>query len=81
MSSPIFGAASEVLVADAIKRGYHLSLKSPFSPGGQWHAGFTPHGVTGWNGRPDFAGAGDNAWMAIAAAYDKLPLNEEPADV
>jgi len=48
--------------------GYWLSLKSPFRPGLDWHAGFTPHDMTGWNGRPDHEGSSDTAPLAVALA-------------
>jgi hypothetical protein len=36
------------------RRGWHAKIKTPFAPGEPAFAGFTPHNVTGWNGRPDF---------------------------
>ena len=35
------------------KHGLWFSCHSPWRPGDKWWGGFTPHGVTGWNGRPD----------------------------
>lgn len=52
--------------------GYHLRLCSPFQPGQPWFAGFTPHGATGWNGRPDIeVGA---KWARIAVSLAALEM-------
>lgn len=42
------------LVDEMAHRGYWLKLHSPFAPDDKWFGGFIPHGVTGWNGHPDF---------------------------
>lgn len=43
----------EELQAFAGELGFHLKYNSPFRRGDLHCLGFTPHGVTGWNGRPD----------------------------
>jgi hypothetical protein len=50
------------------KRGFWLRLVTPFDDGSLYHAGFTPLGVTGWNGRPDHEAAADTAPLAICKA-------------
>lgn len=70
------------LVAQLECDGYWLKLTSPFDPSdpnlNQWHAGFTPHSTTGWNGRPDWRASGDTAMLAICRAALKVRM-EEPA--
>jgi hypothetical protein len=53
------------------KLGMWLKLASSFAPkdselGRLWNAGFTDHGVTGWNGRPDYHAQATTAARAIA---------------
>ena len=61
-------AAFEV-VAEMQRRGYWLRILSPRIPGQDpWWAGFTPHGVTGWNGRPDHEESGATPMVAICLA-------------
>lgn len=57
------------------EHGFHAVVKSPFTAGEPYHAGFTPHGQTGWNGRPDYAGSGDTMPLAVcrAALLTTLP--------
>jgi hypothetical protein len=61
--------------AELHRRGYHMQLKSPFLPdsdaaesGHVWFCGFTPHGTSGWNGRPDFLASGETPALAICRA-------------
>lgn len=61
-------AAAWLVVGELARRGYWLSLKSPFETDNAWSAGFTPHGMSGWNGRPDFAGFALTAPLAICLA-------------
>jgi hypothetical protein len=58
---------------------FHAVVKSPFMAGEPYHAGFTPLGCTGWNGRPDFAGSGETAPLAICRAA-LLALAALPSD-
>lgn len=60
------------LIAAVLKRGWWCVVKSPFEGGQPWHAGFTPLGTTGWNGRPDWKGSGDDAPMAVALAVKEM---------
>lgn len=43
----------------ATARKLWLLVKSPFMEAADgWWVGFAPHGVTGWDGRPDYYGTG-----------------------
>ncbi len=53
---------------DMAKAGYHMKLTSPFAPGEPYWAGFTLHGTTGFNGRPDFRACAVTPALAIALA-------------
>ena len=68
------------LVAEIEARGYWLRLVSPFQPGQPWWAGFTPLGVTGWNGRPDYEASGPTPMVAICRAA-LLTVSGEAAQV
>ena len=58
-----------LLVEDEMeRRGFWMSLKSPFVKNAPWHAGFTERGTTGWNGRLDFRGSADTPALAICRA-------------
>ena len=48
--------------------GFWCVVKSPFIPGELYHAGFTPHATSGWNGRADHRGSGDTPAFAISNA-------------
>jgi ABA sandwich protein len=48
--------------------GFHCRITTPFHPGQPFFAGFTPHGMTGWNGRPDHEGSGGTAPLTICLA-------------
>lgn len=72
-------AAAWQVVVKMGERGYHARVQSPFIPGDEFHAGFTPHGSSGWNGRPDFAASADSAPLAICRAA--LLAVEAPAHV
>lgn len=48
--------------------GYHARVQSPFAPGKPWWCGFTPHGCSGWNGRPDYQESGATGPEAICRA-------------
>ena len=66
-------------VCEMERQGFWLKLTSPFFPGDDWRAGFTPHDTTGWNGRPDFSGKGkegDGA-EAICRATMRLAYNRK----
>lgn len=55
-SSPTAIAAAWQVVEAMAQRGFWCQMRTPFQAGedgdGYW-AGFTPHGTTGWNGKPD----------------------------
>ena len=57
-------------------KDYHWLIRSPFTDGGLWVVGLTPKGVTGWNGRPDYEGAGATLEAAIHDAEEKLRHKE-----
>ena len=56
--------------------GHWYRLSSPFQPDDGYHAGLTPHGVTGWNGRPDYRGDGQTLEEAIRNLLDKFARGE-----
>lgn len=56
------------LVLDELAKTHHWRLLSPFLPGEPWFAGLTPHGCTGWNGRPDVEASGKTGPEAICKA-------------
>jgi hypothetical protein len=69
------------LVEEAMaQRGHYLTLRSPFEPGQPYFAGFTPHGTTGWDGRPDHEAPGATAPLAVARAALLALLSEETAN-
>lgn len=58
-----------------MERTHHWRLQSPFEaggptagPGNTYWAGLTPHGCTGWNGRPDYQAPGETLALAICRA-------------
>ena len=51
-------AAAWAVVEKIAEGGFWLKLTTPFTPEQPYWAGFTPHNITGWNGRPDHQ-AGD----------------------
>jgi hypothetical protein len=57
------------LVEDAKRHGMWLKLQTPFAPGRPSCAGFTPHGISGWNGRPDHRSSAIKEARAISEAY------------
>lgn len=60
--------AAAWLVVEKLSDRFHCRIKTPFMAGEKYFAGFTPLGVTGWNGRPDHEGSGDTAPLAICLA-------------
>jgi hypothetical protein len=66
--SPSTDIAAAWEVVEKINEKYHWKLHSPFITGSEWFIGFTPHGVTGWNGTPDFNASGNTAPLAICRA-------------
>jgi hypothetical protein len=59
------------MVVEAMgKRGFWARIQSPWDPPeyNVYHAGFTAHGNTGWNGRPDFGVADESVCRAICLA-------------
>lgn len=63
--------------------GYHLRFDSPFQPGDQHQVGLTPHGVTGWNGRPDhyFNGTMEEAIEKASGFLDYVAARERPPEI
>ncbi len=67
-----------MVVKAMAERGYWCRVQSSWERGKPCSVGFTPHGVTGWNGRPDFEAQDDAveratclaalAWVASGAA-------------
>jgi hypothetical protein len=57
------------LVSEVDAAGFHWLLRTPFAPGEQYWAGFTPHNTSGWNGRPDYYMSGPTLEIAISRAY------------
>lgn len=57
-----------VSTSTQLEAGWHLRLCSPFTEGEPWWAGFTPKGITGWNGRPDIEMPGETGPEAISRA-------------
>lgn len=59
------------VVEEMERRGYWCQMRTPFSEpkgdDGYW-VGFTPHGTTGWNGRPDNWTKGSTLPHAICLA-------------
>jgi hypothetical protein len=50
------------------ERGFWLDIHSPWEPGDKWFGGFTPHGMTGWNGRADYRAEQGSDTMPQAVA-------------
>ena len=72
------------VAANIEKRGYHLRLQSPWNmptesnPGPfWWHCGFTPHGETGWNDRPDHRATGESGQEALLRAALMVAIAEK----
>ena len=67
--------AAAFQVVDAMnERGYWAQMRSPFGTGENndgWWCGFTPHGSTGWNGRPDHWTSAPTLPLAICRAAHK----------
>lgn len=58
------------LVIEKLLDKFHAVVKTPFETGGDFIVGFTPLGMSGWNGRPDFMGTAKT--MALAACLAAL---------
>ncbi len=59
------------IVGEMEQRGYWCQMRTPFQapPDGDGHwAGFTPHGTSGWNGRPDHWTSAETLPLAICRA-------------
>lgn len=61
-------ASLDGVIGFMAEQGYWCIMKTPFQPGGAFHAGFTPHNTTGWNGRADHRGSGRALPLAICRA-------------
>lgn len=62
-----FGAMAMVLKRMS-QLGYWAVLKTPFTDDGSYSCGFTPKGVTGWNGRPDYFIMAESLPLAVCGA-------------
>jgi hypothetical protein len=62
--------AAGMVVEQMAKKGYWCQIRNEFeSPGGiDCWAGFTPHGTTGWKGRPDHWTKAETVPLAICLA-------------
>jgi hypothetical protein len=62
-------------------RGWWARLLTPFDPADPlYFCGFAPHGISGWNGRPDFEAGAETAPLAICrAALMTLAAQHPPA--
>jgi hypothetical protein len=57
--------------------GFWWKITSPFTKENtKWFAGLTPHGVTGWNSRPDYQGSGETLGEAIKDAMMRFEKHE-----
>jgi hypothetical protein len=65
------------MVVGRMAETHHWTLKTPFGPGDPAFAGLTPHGVTGWNGRPDAEGSGPSLFAAGLRAALKAARAKE----
>lgn len=57
------------LVLFAESKGFYAVMKTPFEVGEPYSCGFTPKGVTGWNGRPDYFAQSNTMPKAITLAF------------
>lgn len=73
---PKIGVANVLRTIISMTDKYHLTIKSPFNRGGKWIVVITPLGVTGWNGRPDFEGQGDELSEAVLNAVKAMEKRE-----
>lgn len=67
-------------LVERMEKTHHARLKTPFFPGEPYFCGVTPHGVTGWNGRPDVYEPGETMPLAICRCFLELaraPQGEE----
>lgn len=48
--------------------GWCARIGSPFTAGDKWWAGFTPMGMSGWNGSPDYDCPGETFALAVCRA-------------
>jgi len=73
-------AAAWQVVEKMQQHGFWCQMRTPFDvPGGKWYdkywAGFTPHGMSGWNGTPDNWTQADTLLIAIChAALEALEV-------
>lgn len=64
------------LVVEHLSETHWLELKSPFSSGNFYTAGFTTSGCSGWNGYPDFQANGETAAISICKAAIALRTSD-----
>lgn len=84
----------DAVYAWAKANGMWVLIKSPFGGEGPeakrvgpygyaWWVGFTPFGVSGWNGRPDYYGTGPtfaDAALVAMRLWDTFQPDLPPAD-
>ena len=56
------------MVVEKLSNEWYWTLRSPFDNTDICHAGLTPKGVTGWNGRPDIEESATVMMIAICLA-------------
>lgn len=70
------------VIREMREHGYWCEMRSPWTTDddAQWWAGFTPHGTTGWNGRPDHWHSGDTLSEAVCRAAVAAMLERKEVD-
>lgn len=63
-----FTHAAHSLIDRLAVLGFWCRTTSPFTPGSLHFSGFTPHGTSGWNGRPDHESGGESFELSVARA-------------
>ena len=68
---PTTSIEQAMMCAKKMEDKWHWELYSPFIIDEPYFAGFTPLGVTGWNGRPDHQKGAETPELAICLAIEK----------
>lgn len=81
---PLYSVSLEAMwlvIDEMYRRGFWCQMRTPFQAGadgdGFW-AGFTPHGTTGWNGKPDHWTSAETMPHAICLAALKASGETQP---
>ncbi len=68
-----FNYSTDIADADKLlkfaEKTHHARMTTPFNLGDKYLCGFTPLGVTGWNGKPDIVSDGESLPQAITKAF------------